>query len=207
MQATARIKYLMMSPRKLRRVVELIKGKSVEEALAILKYTTKAAALPLAKTIQSATANALSIEGTSHLKAEDLSISHIYIDEGPRAKRIRFRAMGRVYRYKHRFAHVTVVVAGEPREEVAKRRFLKRSDAADAAKPETGAATAETKAAPVKKEKTTAKKTAGKKSAAGKKAAAKKSGKGKAAVKKSKPSKPTAKKKSAGSHAAPKKKK
>jgi len=202
MQATARIKYLLMSPRKLRRVVELIKGKSVEEALAILKYTTKAAALPLAKTIQSATANALSIEGTSHLKAEDLAISHIYIDEGPRAKRIRFRAMGRVYRYKKRFAHVTVIVSGEPREEVAKRRFMKRAEAPDVAKPETGAGTAETKAAPVKKAITSSKK-----ATAGKKATGKKSGKAKAAVKKTKPPKTAAKKKSARSKAASKKEK
>lgn len=202
MQATARIKYLLMSPRKLRRVVELIKGKSVEEALAILKYTTKAAAQPLAKTIQSATANALSVEGTSHLKAEDLAIAHIYIDEGPRAKRIRFRAMGRVYRYKKRFAHVTVVVAGEPKEEATKRRFLRRAETIDAVKPETGSEAAETKAAPVKKAKTTTRK-----AVTGRKAAGKKSGKVKAAVKKTKPAKAAAKKKSMRSKAADKKEK
>ena len=68
MQATARLKYLMMSPRKVRRVVSLIKGKSVEEALTILKFTNKAAAGPLAKTIQSATANALAIEEPRDLR-------------------------------------------------------------------------------------------------------------------------------------------
>jgi large subunit ribosomal protein L22 len=112
----------MMSPRKLRRVVSLIKGKSVDEALTILKYTHKAAAGPLAKTIQSATANALAIEGTSRLKAEDLSIAKICVDEGPRAKRIRFRAMGRAYRYKKPFAHITVVVEGVPREQAAPKK-------------------------------------------------------------------------------------
>lgn len=127
MQATARLKYLMMSPRKVRRVVSLVKGKSVDEALTILRFTNKAAAGPLAKTIKAATANALAIEGTSKIKAEDLSIARINVDEGPRAKRIRFRAMGRVYRYKKRFAHLTVVVEGEPREEVTtkKRRAAK----------------------------------------------------------------------------------
>ncbi|MEZ5358955.1 MAG: 50S ribosomal protein L22 [Candidatus Zixiibacteriota bacterium] len=125
MQATARLKYLMMSPRKLRRVVSLVKGKSVEEALTILKFTNKAAASPLAKTIQSATANALSIEGTSKIKAEDLSIAQINIDEGPRAKRIMFRAMGRAYRFKKRFAHITVVVEGEPQEEVVEKKSAK----------------------------------------------------------------------------------
>jgi len=132
MQATARLKYLMMSPRKVRRVVSLIKGKSVQEALNILKFTNKAAASPLAKTIQSATANALAVEGTSHLKAEDLSIVSIRVDEGPRAKRIRFRAMGRVFRYKKRFAHLTVVVEGEPKEEspARKRRAAKKAEKA-----------------------------------------------------------------------------
>jgi large subunit ribosomal protein L22 len=132
MQATARLKYLMMSPRKVRRVVSLIKGKSVQEALNILKFTNKAAASPLAKTIQSATANALAVEGTSHLKAEDLSIVTIRVDEGPRAKRIRFRAMGRVFRYKKRFAHLTVVVEGEPKEEspAKKRRVVQKAEKA-----------------------------------------------------------------------------
>lgn len=112
----------MMSPRKLRRVVSLVRGKSVDEALTILKYTQKAAAGPLAKTIQSATANALAIEGTSKLKAEDLSIAKICVDDGPRAKRVRFRAMGRAYRYKKSFAHVTVVVEGTPHEQAAPRK-------------------------------------------------------------------------------------
>lgn len=135
MQATARLKYLMMSPRKLRRVVSLIKGKSVDEALTILKFTHKAAAGPLAKTIQSATANALAIEGTSRLKAEDLSIATIMIDEGPRAKRVRFRAMGRVYRYKKPFAHITVVVEGTAREQAARKKtaLTKADKAAEAA--------------------------------------------------------------------------
>ena len=119
MQATARLKFLLMSPRKVRRVIDLIKGKSLDEALKILKFTNKAAAGPLMKTIQSAAANALSEEGTSRLKAEDLTIIRVQVDDGPRAKRVRFRAMGRVYRYKKRLAHLTVVVEGEPKEEAA----------------------------------------------------------------------------------------
>ena len=190
MQATARLKYLMMSPRKVRRVVSLVKGKSVDEALTILKFTNKAAAAPLAKTIQSATANALAAEGTSRIKAEDLSIALIQVDEGPRAKRIRFRAMGRVYRYKKRFAHVTVVVEGEPQAEApAKKRRAGGKTAKDTVKPEkeTGKKTK----APAKKKttkkptvkKTAAKKTTAKKPAA-KKAAAPKAG---AKAKKAKP--------------------
>jgi len=166
MQATARLRYLLMSPRKVRRVIPLVKGKSVDEALTILKFLNKAAAGPLAKTIQSATANALSVEGTSRLKAEDLSVTQIRVDEGPRAKRIRFRAMGRVYRYKKRFAHLTVVVEGEPEEEPQtkkriSRKAAKKSDAGDKA----AAPKKATAKKPVKKatKKTAKKKTAAKK--------------------------------------------
>lgn len=174
MQATARLKYLLMAPRKIRRVAALVKGKSVEEALTILKFTNKAAALPLLKTIQSATANALVIEGTSNLKAEDLSIARIFVDEGPMAKRIRFRAMGRVFRYKKRFAHVTVIVEGDPQEKEAprKRMSLKK--------------TGKKSAAPEKVTKPAAKKTAKKKVArktAAKKAPVKKTAKKTAAKK------------------------
>jgi large subunit ribosomal protein L22 len=188
----------MMSPRKVRRVVKLIKGKSVEDALTILKFTNKAAAQPLAKTIQSATANALAVEGTSRLKAEDLSIARIAVDEGPRAKRVRFRAMGRVFRYKKRFAHLTVVVEGEPQEEAApKRRTLRKS-----AKTETDTA----KKPAAKKttaKKSTAKKTTAKKTAA-KKTTTKKSTAKSAADEKKGGAKKTAAKKT--TKAAPKKK-
>jgi large subunit ribosomal protein L22 len=185
MQATARIKYLMMSPRKVRRVVELIKGKPIEEAITILKFTNKAAATPLLKTIQSAAANALAEEGTSKLKAEDLKISRIQVDEGPRAKRVRFRAMGRVYRYKHRFTHLTVVVEGEPREETSAKKKLPRirkttKKAAGTTKAkDKKAATKKTTSKKATAKKTTTKKTAGKKTAktkaTDKKAATKKS--------------------------------
>ncbi|MEE9441298.1 MAG: 50S ribosomal protein L22 [candidate division Zixibacteria bacterium] len=178
MQAKARLRYLMMSPRKIRRVVELIKGKSVEDALTILRFTNKAAAGPLSKTIQSATANALAIEGTSHLKVEDLSIASINVDEGPQAKRIRFRAMGRVYRYKKRFTHLTVVVEGEPTEEVKTKRTLGKKKAVTEKKPAAKATPKKTtKKKPAAKKtttrKTTTKKTTTKKTTA-KKTTAKK---------------------------------
>jgi large subunit ribosomal protein L22 len=184
MQATARLKYLMMSPRKMRRVVSLVKGKPVDEALAILKFTNKAAALPLAKTIQAATANALSVEGTSRIKAEDLSIERIQVDEGPRAKRIRFRAMGRVYRYKKRFSHLTVVVGGEPGEETApKKRKARKTSKVE---------TTEDKASKVPAKKAKTKKTAAKK-VAEKKPAEKKAKAKKAAPKKTTKASPKAK--------------
>lgn len=190
MQAKARLKYLMMSPRKVRRVVTLIKGKSVDDALKILKFTNKAAAQPLAKTIQSAASNALSIEGTARLKAENLSIFSINIDEGPRAKRARFRAMGRVFQYKKRFAHITVVVEGEVlAEEKPKKRLLGKK----AEKPEKKAPVKKVTATKKAKKKATTKKTTVKKTTAKESAAKKTTTKATTAAKKKAAAKPTKK--------------
>jgi len=111
MEATAKARFLRMSARKIRRVAELIKGKNVDEALDILTFVPKVAALPLEKTLRSATANALSITGTAKLKAEDLFIKKILIDGGPILKRIRPTGMGRAYRIRKRTSHITMVVA------------------------------------------------------------------------------------------------
>lgn len=122
MQAKARIKYLRMSPKKMRRVAALVKGKPVEEALNILNFTPKAAAHPLAKTVKSAAANAIAAVGTAKLRAEDLSITRILVDEAPAAKRVRFQSMGRVFRIRKRFCHLMVEVEGEPVPEEPKAR-------------------------------------------------------------------------------------
>jgi large subunit ribosomal protein L22 len=113
MEAKARARFLRMSARKIRRVADLIRGKNVEEALDILTFIPRAAALPLEKTLRSATANALSITGTAKLKAEDLFIKQILIDGGPIMKRIRPTGMGRAFRIRKRTSHITVVVADE----------------------------------------------------------------------------------------------
>jgi len=113
MEARAKANFLRMSARKIRRVADLIRGKNVEEALNILTFTPKYAATPLGKTLRSATANALSIEGTAKLKAEDLYIKRIFVDGGPIMKRIRPTAMGRAYRIRKRTSHITIVVSDE----------------------------------------------------------------------------------------------
>ncbi|MFC1475329.1 50S ribosomal protein L22, partial [Candidatus Zixiibacteriota bacterium] len=110
--STARLKYLSIPPRKMRLVADTVKGMPVEKALGILNYTPKIAAHHLAKTLKSAAANALSQEGTDHLRPEDLLIKNIIVDAAPTAKRIRFRSMGRVYRYNKRFCHLTVLLEG-----------------------------------------------------------------------------------------------
>jgi len=120
MQAIARARFQRMSARKVRRVSELIKKSDVEKALNILSYTPKAAASLLEDTLKSAVANALNIEGTSKLKAEDLCIKDIIVDSGPIMKRIRPASMGRAYRIRKRTCHLTVIVEEKPKLERSK---------------------------------------------------------------------------------------
>jgi large subunit ribosomal protein L22 len=114
LEAKARARFLRGSARKMRQVVDLVRGKQVDEALNMLSVLPKSAAGPVRKTVQSAAANALAAEGTAHLKTEDLRIARITVDGGPSMKRIRPMGMGRAYRISKRLCHLTVVLAGEP---------------------------------------------------------------------------------------------
>ena len=111
MEATATLKYLKMSPQKVRLVVDLVRGKKVEEALQILRFTTKTCAKDLEKLVRSAVANAEVKE--ANLDTDELVVSKIYVNEGPREKRIQPAPMGRAYRIQKRQAHVTVHVSDE----------------------------------------------------------------------------------------------
>ncbi|MCJ7496875.1 MAG: 50S ribosomal protein L22 [candidate division Zixibacteria bacterium] len=113
MEAVARARFSRGSARKVRRVVELIKDKNVEEALNILSFVPKYAAQYIEKILKSATANAISQEGTAKLKAEDLYIKKIFVDGGPMMKRIRPSSMGRAYRIRKRTNHLTIIVSDE----------------------------------------------------------------------------------------------
>jgi len=139
MQARARVKYLRMSPKKMRQVAQLIKGKPVEEALNILNYMPKTAAFHLAKTLKSAAANAISGVGTAKLKAEDLSITKILVDAAPTAKRVRFQSMGRVFRIRKRYCHLTVEVEGTPAKDEPKTARGRKPRARKEAARDTGA--------------------------------------------------------------------
>lgn len=114
MEARAISKYVRMSPYKVRLVVDLIRGKDVEEALNILHFTPKAASVPVEKTVRSAVYNAINLHGDEKLKVEDLYIKEAYVDEGPMLKRYRPRARGRVGRIRKRTSHITIVVAERP---------------------------------------------------------------------------------------------
>ncbi len=128
--STARLRYVSIPPRKMRLVAEMVKGLPVQKALDLLNFTPKIAAKHIANTVKSAAANALSSEGTDVLKAEDLLIKNITVDPAPSAKRIRYQSMGRVFRYKKRFCHLTVLLEGVAETEPVAARPKKKGKAA-----------------------------------------------------------------------------
>ncbi len=113
MEAKATAKYIRISPRKARLVIDLIRGKNAVQAEAILKFTPNKGAESIAKVLHSAIANA---ENNLDLSKEDLIVTQAYVNEGPRLKRYKPRAMGRADRMVHRTSHITVAVG--TREEV-----------------------------------------------------------------------------------------
>ena len=107
MEAKAVAKYIRVSPRKTRIVAENIKGKAVEDALNILRFTPKKAAKILSKVLYSAISNAEQMPGVD---VDSLIVDTIMVNEGPTWKRIQPRAMGRAYRVRKRTSHITIVV-------------------------------------------------------------------------------------------------
>lgn len=101
----AQAKYVHHAPRKARLVVDHIRGKSIDEARAILLHTPRAAARDVLKLLESAVANA---ENNHELDADDLVIHKAYVDEGPTLKRYRPRALGRATRIRKRTSHMTI---------------------------------------------------------------------------------------------------
>lgn len=108
MEVRAVSKYLRISPSKARLVADLVRSKPVDEALTILKFTPKKGARFVSKTLRSAVANA---QQSEMMDMEGLYIRAIFVDEGPRLKRWRPRAMGRATRIIKRTSHITVVLA------------------------------------------------------------------------------------------------
>jgi large subunit ribosomal protein L22 len=110
-EARASAKFVRMSPYKVRFVLDLIRGKHVDEARRVLQFTPKAPAPELTKILNAAVANA---ENTLRVPADSLFVARCWADEGPTLKRWRPRALGRAYRIRKRTSHITIVV--EPRE-------------------------------------------------------------------------------------------
>ena len=171
--ATAVAKYVGISASKARRVINLVRGKSVEEALDILRWAPQSASEPVSKVIASAAANA---QNNSGLDPRSLVVATVYADEGPTAKRIRPRAQGRAFRIRKRTSHITVIVESRPpRDQRAAQSSRSRRAQGSKAAAGTGVAPAKapTKKAPAKKApaKALAKKAPAKKAPATKSAA------------------------------------
>lgn len=106
-QARATAKYVRVTPRKAKKIIDMVRGKNVDDALNILKFSPQAAAKTVAKVVTSAVANA---ETAYRLKRDALFISEAYANAGPTLKRFRHRAMGRASRIHKRTSHITIVV-------------------------------------------------------------------------------------------------
>jgi large subunit ribosomal protein L22 len=191
--AVAKARFVRVSATKARRVIDLVRGKPVAEALDILRWAPQSASEPVAKVIASAAANAQNNNG---LDPSTLVVAMLTADEGPTAKRIRPRAQGRAFRIRRRTSHITVILESRPSRDErgsssASATRARRAQASKAAatkapakKAPAKAATSDTaakKAAPAKKapaKKATAKaatsSTAAKKAAPAKKAPAEK---------------------------------
>lgn len=107
MQAKATAKYMRVSPRKMKFVCNMVRGKNVDEALSILKFTPKKGADILEKVVKSAVANA---ENNFDMDRDSLYVAEVYSNQGPTLKRWRPRAQGRAYKILKRTSHISVVV-------------------------------------------------------------------------------------------------
>ena len=106
-EAVASLKYARISSRKVKIVADLIRGKNVDEAVAIVKYTPKAASEIIEKLLKSAIANA---ENNHNMKSENLYVAEIFANQGPTLKRIRPAAKGSAIRIRKRTSHITIVL-------------------------------------------------------------------------------------------------
>ncbi|HHW71422.1 MAG TPA: 50S ribosomal protein L22 [Clostridiales bacterium] len=104
---SAKLNYLRMSPSKVRLVLDEIRGKKVDDAIAILSLSEKVAAEPILKLLNSAIANA---ENNLGMNRDELYVAETYANEGPTLKRIRPRARGRATRIRKRTSHVTIIL-------------------------------------------------------------------------------------------------
>jgi len=108
MESTAKARHVRISPRKVRLVMDMVRGKPVEEALQVLGLVRKSASPVIAKVIRSAMANA---ENNHDMSTDGLIVARAFVDEGPTLKRFMPRAMGRATMIRKRTSHITVVLS------------------------------------------------------------------------------------------------
>jgi large subunit ribosomal protein L22 len=159
MEAIAKTKYLKGSPRKARLVIDMIRGENVSRALAILKFTDKRAADPIAKTLRSAIANAtyLAEQQNIAIDPDDLWVKTCFVDMGPTKNRRRMRPapQGRAYKEQRHYCHITIQVTSEEQAKTEKELRAAEAKAKKAAskKTETGEKKAKAPAKTAKKAK------------------------------------------------------
>jgi large subunit ribosomal protein L22 len=107
-EAVATARFIRMSATKARLVVDLIRGRHIDDARRVLQFTARGASSPVAKVLESAIANA---ENNRELPGDELVVAKAWVDEGPTLKRFRPRALGRATRIRKRTCHISVVVA------------------------------------------------------------------------------------------------
>jgi large subunit ribosomal protein L22 len=134
MEAIAKLKHLKGSPRKARLVIDMIRGQNVSHALSILKFTDKRAALPIAKCLNSAIANAtyLAEQQNIAIDPDDLWVNMCFIDMGPTKNRRRMRPapQGRAYREQRHYCHITIQVTSEEKAKSEKELAIEEARAA-----------------------------------------------------------------------------
>jgi large subunit ribosomal protein L22 len=121
MEATAKLRYLRITPRKVRVVADLIRGKNVNAALAQLAYVEKRAAEPVAKLLRSAVANAEQRAKDQSLDVDQLTVKELMVDQGPSLRRFMPRAMGRAFKVLKKTSHISLTIS----DEVAKNKKKK----------------------------------------------------------------------------------
>jgi large subunit ribosomal protein L22 len=136
-QVRAQAKWVRMSARKARLVLDLLRGRSVPEARTILAFTPRAAAREIDRVLASAVANAESAHG---LDGDELIVLEAYADEGPTLKRWRARARGRVNRIRKRTCHITIIVTESPKAGRPRPQKQAKPEAEKAPQPEATAA-------------------------------------------------------------------
>ncbi len=111
MEAKAIHRYIGSSPRKMRLIIDLIRGMSVDKAIEVLHFSPKHASKDAEKVLRSAVANLLNNDEATRVEPEDLFIKEAFVNQGPTLKRISPAPMGRAYRIRKRSCHLTIVVA------------------------------------------------------------------------------------------------
>jgi len=111
MEARAINRYIGSSPRKMRLIVDLIRGVSVDKAIEILHFSPKHASKDAEKTLRSAVSNLMNRDETTRVEPDELIVKEVFVNEGPTVKRISPAPMGRAYRIRKRSCHLTIVVA------------------------------------------------------------------------------------------------